>query len=351
MVAGIVRCEFERLKMEDLESKARRDFLKLSGLTLLAISTGQISCSRKPDEVETELFRDFLNFTPESALDQVDIGQLLYDIETKVRTKKGIEGKTKGRAVSIGDGYFLTAFHVIDPEESKKEAREMAQDMSLRLEDISVKLVPQNRRGYGTDFAQGFEVAYRDRESDLALLKAPVENRSGRAKVHLASPSLSIGQAVSTFFWVSGIPKVVKYEFELNGRNYYDNATTMRLGKLILPANSLLFEKQGWVLPYNPDLMRKSSDDTDQSLIPVKDGNFSSIMSYNGESGSPVFVRLRNGKYIFAGILTAGWQIEYYIKTPENPLGYSHMAQTGTIFAHREPIARLISGYNPGVKK
>ncbi len=189
-----------------------------------------------------------------------------------------------------------------------------------------------------------------DENADLALLKIPVEDRKGQARLHLAQAPLNVGEGVSIFLRVLGRRRLADYEFELKGRDYYNPATELNLGKFILPADSLLFEKQGWVLPYRPEMIGKSVEDKDNSLIPAVDANFSSILSYNGESGSPIFARLRNGRYSFVGILASGWQIEHEIPTPGNPLGFASMAQTGTIFAHRNPITRLIENYS-GIKK
>ncbi len=128
----------------------RREFTRISGLVFAAVATNQIGCARRLDELETALFNDFLS---ESSVDKTELEELLYDIETKINTAQGIKSMTKGRAVMIGDGYFLTAFHVVNPEESRKEAITIARDLSVKLEDISMKLVPQYRRGYVRDFA------------------------------------------------------------------------------------------------------------------------------------------------------------------------------------------------------
>ena len=177
------------------------------------------------------------------------------------------------------------------------------------------------------------------------MLKAPVEDRNGQARLHLAQSPLNADEGVSIFLRVLGRRRLIDYNFELKGRDYYNPAKELNLGRLSFPAGSLLFEKQGWVLPYRPQVIGKLIEDKDKALISDADANFSSILSYNGESGSPVFARLRNGRYLFVGILTSAWQIEHEISTPGNPLGYSSMAQTGTIFAHRNPIARLIENY------
>ena len=291
---------------EGLIGITRREFTRLSGLVLAAFATNQIGCARRLDDMETALFEDFLS---EASIDKKELEELLYDVETRINTADGIKNQTRGRAVMIGDGYFLTAFHVVNPKEAKTEAVKVARDLSVKLEDISMKLIPQYRRGYLRDFAQEFELVSYDEKSDLALLKAPVEDRNGQARLHLAQSPLNADEGVSIFLRVLGRRRLIDYNFELKGRDYYNPAKELNLGRLSFPAGSLLFEKQGWVLPYRPQVIGKLIEDKDKALISDADANFSSILSYNGESGSPVFARLRNGSYLFVGMLNSACQI------------------------------------------
>lgn len=310
---------------------SRRDFLKVCRTITLGLAISPIISASSPTgggPLETELLRDFLTTTPQLGIYRTGIEHLLYNI----RMEGGIQSSTRGRSIHIGDGYFLTAYHVVDP---KKVGRGQ-----------SLKLLPQSR-GRLSDFAQGFKIVHYDEESDLALLKIPVERMEGKANVHLALNSPNLDEVVSVFYALSEEPRQTPYEFDLLGKNYYDERDIMRLGKLVLPANSSLFEKQGKILPYDKYLFMKKF-----GINPIPTGgSFSSITGFDRDSGSPVFLKYPNDKYVFIGIVTAAWPMWHQIGTPGNPLGFKWIYQHGTLFPNRYPIKSLIRNYNPAIIK
>lgn len=266
---------------------------------------------------------DFLTYTEKSSIDKRRIEPLLYD----VIDKKG----TAGRAVHIGDGYFLTAYHVVNGRET------------------SHKVIPQSIRG--TIYSNDFKILHYDSDADIALLKVPVENRKGKPLVHLSPRILKVGENVSSFTRLSGKPLSQPYEYELYGKDYYDKKSDIKIGKFNLPAGSLLFETQGFVLVKNDSSIISVPSSTPSVAKSLKYSQFTSLMMYNADSGSPVFLRLGADNYILAGIVTSGLGIEHGIVTPNHPLKYKEMQQSGVIFADRDSIEKMIVNYNLKTKK
>lgn len=242
--------------------------------------------------------------------------------------KKGI----RGRAVYIGDGYFLTAYHVVKDEET------------------SLKLIAQLSRY--TNYAMSFKILYYDSDADIALLKISVDNREGKALVHLIPRLLRVGENVSSFTRLLGRPLSQSYEFEIYGKDYYGEKSDIKVGKFILPSGSLLFETQGFVLD-NSLFLKGEIDNTKIAKYKkyLNYSQFSSLMMYDGDSGSPVFLRLDVDRYILVGIVTNVLGIRHRIITPNHPLKYKGMQQTGALFTNRNSIAKMMMNYNLETKK
>ena len=305
---------------------ARRNFLINTALVGLgALSTPIIlrgigkNTQGKDGSLESRLFSDFLSYDS-SGIDKSVVESILYDIN-------GREG-TLGRAIHIGDGYFWTAYHVVKENQQK------------------MQLKPQARRSFIG--GAGFHVLDYDPITDIALLQSDIQSKQGKALVTLYSRDLEINDQVLLFKRLSGRSLRKKYEKDLQGINFYDNRKKLYLGKFVLPENSLLFENQGRILFNNPSTIKVAS--TDRKVDP-KNENFSSLMAYKGDSGSPVFVLLNDGTYAFVGIATTALGIDNWVETPKHPLGYEKMQQTGTYFTHQGPIDRLIMKYKPDLKR
>ncbi len=339
-----------------LEKITRRNFLQASGLTLIALAAGQMACNESHYGPEAQLLKDFLTHVPQTSIGRGDIEKILYEIAFAAQINKYVTKNysARGRAISIGDGYFLTTYHVVAHDSDFEEnAKIISEESSVNLSDVSLQLVPQSNSLNAPDnyvFPTGFEIVAYDKDSDLALLKAPVEKKEGKAKVHLAAELPKLDQGVSAFVRGTDVPKAIAYDFALNGVNYYDGSRAMNLGKLILPANSLFTEIQGWVLPYHRNLISDESGKKHPHTLETN-GNFSSILSRKGYSGSPVFLRLNNGNYQFAGIADEGIWIKHMIPSPGEPFATDPIQQSGTIFTHRVPIERLIRKYIPTINR
>ncbi len=288
----------------------RREFLRSSGT--LALGAVLNSCYPR-ERRESRLLTEFLE--SEKVTDRRDIERILYDInEIDRQGKKSI----KGRATHLGDNFFLTAYHVVDKG--------------------NLELVPQTRRGNVWDSSQEFEVVEYDEDSNLALLKTDKKYK-GKPSLHLSYKIPLLGDDVSTFIRLIGDPHHVDYEYELRGRDFYDNSKEILLGKLVIPANSLVYEKQGKVLERIPNDIEGKENQL-----------FSSIASSEDESGQHVFLR-KGDNYFFAGILTGFYKLDNELDN-KIEINYHHfgeeflnLKQTGSFFAHREPIERLIRRY------
>ena len=303
---------------------SRRGFIKdvaiVGGaLALTQLETLVISAKQTDRELEESLLLDLLSFPANHYIDRKNIESILFDVKDKETTR--------GRAVHIGDGYFFTAYHVVDGNTK------------------NIKLVPQLRRwGHLVDYTTSFKILDYDNESDIALLQAPSNKRKeGATKLHLASEIPSIGDKVSVFIRISNVPRNAVYEFEYDGKDFYDESKPApKIGKLILPADSLLLEKEGKVLRYDQQYFLKIKGYYKGT---PENENFTSISAFDGESGQPVFLKISDDKYVFAGIARGAVGIKHKIPTPNHPLGYKGMQQTGAFFVHREPIKRLILKY------
>ena len=307
----------------------RRHFIKTSSKAgaALFLTSQLIGCSRKSkseseNELERELLSDFLEASDNPYVSKKEIENTLYDI-LEFDSKGNIIAE--GRATHLGDNYFLTAHHVVSEETS------------------NFRLIPQWRRSYVLDYHQDFEIVEHDEKSDLALLKTSRRDFKAKAKLHLDSKVPSLDEKISTFIRLTGRPSNKNYEFEYGGRDFYDESKKVaNLGKLILPAQSLLLEIQGKVLKY------------DETYLNQKKGNhkgtsenevFTSVLGFSGESGQPMFVRDDEDKYIFTGIVTGGYGLKHIIPIPNNPFGRKPIQQVGAFFAHRNPIEKLVKKY------
>lgn len=310
----------------------RKEFLKLGGLGGVVVAAygvieSQQAITRKqpetksPEELEIQLLTDFIG-TSQKIIPRDSIESLLYNISSE---------NESATAVHIGDGYFLTANHAVSNTFEKKT------------------IMPHRRNKYVQDVPAQFKVLMSDAYSDVAIIRA--ENyqgqRGGYARIRLANHIPEIGQTVSMMTRLTGRKPDKEYALKLVGQDFYEEPKEMYLGRIILPAESLLIEAEGSVLKLDKGKMQKY--DT-YKLIKPDVQSFCSIMSYNGDSGSGVFIKIGGANsseshYVFAGILTACMGIKNYIETPNHPMGYRKMQQTGSLFVHREPIHNMIANY------
>ncbi|MBT3405697.1 hypothetical protein HN419_00860 [Candidatus Woesearchaeota archaeon] len=298
----------------------RREFGIVAAAILLFGSKG---CKKPDKQVEKEVLDDFLDPSKGTIVNRKGIENTLFDITRK--TESNGRDITVGRATHLGGNYFLTAAHVVDEYFS------------------SMRVTPQWRRGYLMNQSGSFTVVEYDEKNDLALLKSEHDVGDGDAKIHLSPHIPKLGDDISTFLRLVGAPSREDYNQIINGLDFFDKSKSANaLGRILLPANSLLLEKRGQVLEYRQDMFAEV--DGRKKLIPGSE-LFTSNMSYDGESGGPVYHRIGTNDYLFAGILTGGLGIKHEIKTPNNPLGYETMQQTGTFFTHRDRVEELVRRY------
>ena len=279
------------------------------------------SRKKSKKELEIELLNDFLE-PSEAYLNKKDITETLYEIQLSCEFGR----ETVSRATYLGDNLFITSYHVVD---------EGPEDLVL---------IPQWKRNYGSDFQRKFIVVEYDPVSDLALLKTTEENNKGKAKLHLNRIIPSLNDRVSSFSWLTGKTSKKTFEVKCDGRDLYDQTKIIRnLGKLILPANSHLFESEGKVLKYNKEYAEKNFSrrrytDPENNII-------TSIKGDHGSSGQPVFLKKDKDKYQFIGITRGGFPLDYCTPVSNHPLGEREIVQTIAFVVHRGPIEKLVRGY------
>ena len=273
-------------------------------------------------ELEIELLNDFLE-PPEAYLNKKEITDSLYEIQLVCEFGK----ETVSRATYLGDNLFLTSYHVVD---------ESSEDLVL---------IPQWKRDYTLNFQRKFKVVEYDLNSDLALLKTTDADNKGKAKLHLNNIIPSLDDSVSSFSWLTGKTSKETFEVKYNGKDLYDKTKIIKnLGKLILPANSHLFEREGKVLKYNKEYMKRNYFRKGFRSSPEND-IITSIKGSHGSSGQPVFLKKDKDKYLFIGITMGGFPLDYYTPVPNHPLGEDEIVQTITFVIHRSPIENLVRGY------
>ena len=196
-------------------------------------------CSKSETDLEMELLKDFLTNPGRTYTSKSTIESILYDISRMHISKtQGKQFPTHGRATHLGDNLFLTAYHVVDEN----------------VHDL--RLIPQRARANALLFNRPFEVVAYDVMSDLALLKTKGIPGKGKATIHLYPAMPALEDPVSTFIRVTGRASENGFDFSYGGLDFYDVTKKVdKLGRLIMPAHSLLFEAQGRVLQYRPDLM------------------------------------------------------------------------------------------------
>ena len=249
---------------------------------------------------KTDFLRVFLA-SSNGHVDKVGIESVLYDIENE----KGV----LGRAVHIGDGSLLTALHVIRP--------------------VGLQLVQQLRQGQKEKYAKKFEVVEYDANNDVALLRMHDYENTEKPLIQLGNRVPQLGETVSEFVRVYG-SMGSDYIFQFKWEDAYYSSDTYGLGRIILPANSHFLEKQGEV--------RYNRDNTPSNSTYRENCFYAPIPTLEGDSGSPIFLRVADDKYVFVGILSRSYGTRHPLR---NKRGYF----TGAVIVDRGPIERLILQY------
>lgn len=293
----------------------------------------------EPREAETRFFYEFLTPAPGAPLPREKIADILFDIKYR--------GSTAGRAVHLGSQFYLTAWHVIDGR------------------DDDIHLVPQKHRTRPGEYQREFQVLHFDVATDLALLRGlprPVRQKSAWASfwsgtepgeaLEIDSPGFRLwekipraGDPVSKFIHLWG-PKELPEDYTLDyvGLDFFpSNLKPQVKGRVRMDAGDWLYEVRGQTIPFKDSFFRDKFGNfrgrSDQS-------SFSSIITFNGDSGSPVFYSPQGEFYHFAGIITHSFRgPEKIFKTPGHPLGWKGMEQACGIFSHRDSIQKLIENY------
>jgi len=293
----------------------RRTFLALLGGGVV-FATAPIWADpvtwKSEEELEKDILEDFIS--PKGTIERKDISKLLQIIQKN--------GNTIAKGLHIGDGYHLTNYHVI---------RDGLEDLEINAQMLF----------YRTLEDRPLELVTYDERADLALLKSPSRGKRGNALVHLPSQNLEENDAVSYFTVVSGRPRNEDMVQELYGVDYHDRKTKTRIGRIILPAESRLLESEGFVLAHDilTDEKRQKLGLSGEIFTPT------SLLSYNGKSGSGIFRKTNEGKYEFTGVISSAISFGNYIDAPNHPLGYRDMEQVATYVVGRNPIEDMIRNY------
>ena len=276
-----------------------------------------VSCKQNPRQVEYQVLQSFLRFNESGILEKRDIPDLLFDVQSP--------NSTLGRAVRLNSNLFLTNFHVVNKQSS-------------------AQLVPQSKRGALKDNTGKFDIIYFDKGRDLALLRLVQTKPNKSNYVHLYDKMPVANDKVSEFLDLVGDEmEHTGYKKDFGGRDIYDKDKYLSyVGSFILPPNSSLFEKKGLVFHFDQtkmDILTKKHPSKAEVEI------LTSIVIYQGESGSPVFLEITRNKYVLIGLTTKALDLGEQIFTPGDPLGFSAYARTANLVVHRDAIQQFVQNY------
>ncbi len=331
---------------------------------LIALSL-LLACGEPPNphEIERNTLYSFIKFDAERYVKPTYIEETLYDIQSST--------DTMGRAFRITKYLFLTNYHVIAP---------------VLVSNKYAQLIKQAKRGFLQDREGEFTVIFHDKAKDIALLRIKkraekssqeifspkgfwgnIENywkvlksktqqffseQSNKEEVvpenkvyyHLYDRVLKEKLKISQFLRFDGEKiKHKGYRLKFGGFDLYDKSKYVSyMGEFVLPPNSSLYEKKGYVLPFQQEkiaILTKTLPSSSKKEI------ITSIPVYQGESGSPVFLENKKSQYYLAGITTKTLSVGDTISTPGHPLGVLAYERTVSFIVHRDTIFEFIQDY------
>ena len=310
-----------------MKKKNITDNLKL--LTIL-VSIFLLHCSDnllKDNLYVEKVIEDFLEHSDKKEVSRSYIEQQLYDIYDDTRTR--------GRAIHIGDGIFLTANHVVS-------------NITNGAIILQTKRNNVNSNPYGK-----YEVLASNAITDTAIIKIPITKAIGKATFRLYEKILQKKDNVSQLIYYSKYKKAPsknkRFEMKYEGLNYYDNIMPQpNLGRFVFLPGSLMFEKQGTIWPFNEDYFKALKISTEQVPIAKENQYFTSIPVFPGESGSGVFYRegeYEAAKYSLCCITIIAWATSHLIQTPGHPLGYKTMQQSSDFVIRNDVIRKFLKDF------
>ena len=294
---------------------------------LLIFSFVLNGCKEKPEKLERQALISFLKYDPNKKLNRKEIQELLFDIQSST--------STLGRAVQITKNLFLTNHHVIN---------------RILPGYNDIRLIKQSQRGEFKNKSGKFEIVHVDKIKDLALLKLIDQAPIGEAYLHLYKEIPKTGDKVSEFIGLIGdTVEHTGYKLDYGGKDVYDREKHIEhAGTFILPPNSTLFEKKGFVLEFKP---KKVAALTKNLPSKIENEMLSTIAIYQGESGSPIFLELGEDDFYMVGVSTKALNMNEMIPTPGHPLGFMAYARTVSFAVHRDAIHKFLSLYISKLEK
>ena len=294
---------------------------------ILFLINFNLFCFKSDTEKTILSLQDYLNYNSKSFIEKDDIEDILYDVQSST--------DTKGRAARITNNLFLTNNHVIA-------------DVISGYSDV--RLIQQSNRGKFDGVKGKFKILYADAKKDLALLQIEDFSPKSKAILHLYDKVPNTNFKVSEFLRLVGENiKHSGYKQEFGGRDLYNQDLYMDyLGTLLLPPNSALYEKKGFILEFKQaEILEKT-----KNLPSYADTEIvSTIPIYQGESGSPVFGEIAPEKYYMIGVSTKALSVGETVSTPNSPLGFMGFDRTVSFIVHRNAIKNFILTYIEQLKK
>ena len=320
-------------------------------ILLVIFSLSFASCKETdPKKTEYKILSEFLEFSESSYVDRGHIEALIYDIQSPT--------DTMGRAFRISKKLFLTNHHVIVKVLSGKYAQ----------------LVKQENRGFLRNQEGEFDIIHYDKTRDIALLRLKDETpdqadlkksnqrdqkekdkinklkekeeslSNDEAYFRLYPKILRLKDKVSEFIRFNGDDiKHKGYHLTFGGIDLYNKKNYIDyVGEFILPPNSALYEKKGYVLEYRKKIIQEL---TKKLPSKPKFEIITSIPVYQGESGSPVFYEKEKNKFYLAGITTKTLSLKEMISTPNHPEGILAHERTVSFIVHRQAIFDFVQSY------
>ncbi len=294
-------------------------------LTLFVVGYHGFFFLRTPDrpsfkEQENKTLSHFITSNNDTGLSMPQIAERLFDIQTP-------DG-TSGRAFLIGNGYLITAYHVI-----REKSNMCAVTQEDRIHGICYPIFPLS-----LDEKKDLALVYSD--ADI-FQKSVISLFSGTGKM----------EKFSFLKILSGKKKQEPFLASYTMEEFYHGNKREHKVNLQYHPDSAAFEVSGHKMEYDTKAieimynLRKTEADAVLYELSASEEDLYSFPVFNGDSGSGILAKDSRGNYHYTGVVLRAWNTRREIPTPGNPMGYKSIQATVTFAASASSVETFIIHY------
>ncbi|GEM_PF-3590827 len=271
-------------------------------------------------ERENKTLTSFILSNNNTGLSMAQIGERLFDIQTP-------DG-TSGRAFLIGNGYLITAYHVI-----RKKNNMCAVSQEDRIHGICYPIFPLS-----LDEKRDLALVYSD--ADI-FQKSVISLFRGTGKV----------EKYSFFKILSGEKRTEPFLVSYTMNEFYHGNKREHSVNLLYHPDSAAFEVSGHRMEYDTKAiekmynLRKKEEDAVLYELSASEEDLYSFPVFNGDSGSGILAKDNRGNFHYTGVVLRAWNTRREIPTPGNPMGYKSIQATVTFAAAASSVETFIIHY------